>query len=134
VTFGRVSLESGKSLAVVYAGMKSSQSPRSPPRVPWPDDAGDELEELIRQADVERDAAALARLIDKPCDAKGHCLGPFEQKLVLWHLALRLDPAGRKAALDKLAEWVPLPDDLDATALELSRPVMEKYLDQLYLH
>lgn len=134
VTKGRVSLEDGKNLAVVYAQMKSSQSPRSAPRVPWPDDAGDELEELIRQADVERDASALQRLIDKPCDAKGHCLGPFEQNLVLWHLAMRLDLIGRRAALAKLAESVPLPADLDPEAFELSRPAMEKYLDQLYLH
>ncbi|MFT3839620.1 MAG: FecR family protein [Myxococcaceae bacterium] len=134
VTKGRVSLEDGKNLAVVYAQMKSTQSPRSPPRVPWPDDAGDELEELIRQADVERDATALQKLIDKPCDSKQHCLGPFEQNLVLWHLAMRLDLTGRRAALAKLAEAVPLPAELDPEAYELSRPVMEKYLDQLYLH
>jgi hypothetical protein len=134
VTKGRVELDDGKTVAVVYAQMKSSQSPRSPPRVPWPDDAGDELEELIRQADVEKDAAALQKLIDKPCDAKGHCLGPFEQNLVLWHLAQRLDSAGRKAALNKLVEAVALPADVDPDALELPRPAMEKYLDQLYLH
>ena len=134
VTFGRVALEDGRNSVTVYAGFETTQSPKSPPRVPWPSDATPELEELIRQADVERDAKALDQLIHHPCDVTKHCLGPFEQQLALWHLAFRLDTAGRKAAIEKLSEAVPPPAELDVDAFELSAPAMQKWLDALFTH
>ena len=124
VTAGWVSLEWGGRESLVPAGANCRTRPRVGPGTPFFEEAPERLQRALAMFDFEKAGSSAIDTVlveSRPRD-----------KLTLWHLLSRTDPAQRLRIYDRMTALVPPPNGVTREkALKLDPETLKRWKDEL---
>ena len=125
VTLGFVSFERDTREVIVPAGARCDLRAGVGPGTPYEVEATAELRDALARADF---APGTAGAIDAVLAA-----ATTDDAVTLWHLIPRTDGAERERVVDRLASWVPLPEQATrAGVVALDKRMLELWWVELY--
>jgi hypothetical protein len=125
VTLGFVSFERDTREVIVPAGARCDLRAGVGPGTPYETEATAELRDALARADF---ASHESGAIDAVLAASTE-----NDAVTLWHLIPRAQGAERERVIDRLASWVPLPENTTrAGIVELDKRMLELWWEELY--